>query len=363
LRSLKDSISAIEKKESELTSEINLLAAAIPSLTRDETPRDTYRQTYTSPHPKVEHSCSHVDIGLKLKLLNFTAAATTSGWGWYFLTGDAVLLAQALVLYAQSIARKHKWRLAEPPSIVRTDIAYATGFQPRDPNSKSQIFKIQQHPEDVGIKPELCLAGTAEIPLAGMNADTTLEEKDLPLKYVAASRCYRQEAGARGMDTKGLYRLKEFTKLEMFAWTLPSETAAIAAYNEMITIQKHILDSLSLHYRVLEMPSTDLGASAWCKTDIEAWFPSRRSIDDGYGEVTSTSICTDYQTRRLATRVNLRSQGISGFPYTVNGTAIAVPRVLAAILENGWNEKTGEVDVPEVLWPYMDGLKTLSASR
>jgi len=309
----------------------------------------------------VDHTRSHVDIGLELNLLNFTAAATTSGWGWYFLMGDAVLLAQALVLYAQSMARKRGWGLIEPPSIVRTDIAYASGFHPRDPNSKSQIFKIQQHPEDVGVKPELCLAGTAEIPLAGMKSDTTIEEKDLPLKYVAASRCYRQEAGARGLDTKGLYRLKEFTKLEMFAWTCPTDAAAIEAYDEIVSMQKEILQSLQLPFRVLEMPSTDLGASAWCKTDIEVWFPSRRSIDKGYGEVTSASICTDYQTRRLATRVNIRSKGTTAFPYTVNGTALAVPRVLAALLENGWDEQAREVRLPEALWPYMDGLEVLKA--
>lgn len=246
---------------------------------------------------------------------------------------------------------------------MRTDIAYASGFQPRDPNSKSQIFKIAQHVEDIGIKPELCLAGTAEIPLAGMKADCTLEEAELPLKYVAASRCYRQEAGARGLDTKGLYRLKEFTKLEMFAWTLPTEAAAIAAYDSIITLQQEILSSLRLPFRVLEMPSTDLGASAWCKTDIEAWFPSRRAIDNGYGEVTSTSICTDYQTRRLGTRVNLKSQGTTAFPYTVNGTALAVPRVLAAILENGWDEVARVVRIPEVLWPFLDGVRVLKAGN
>lgn len=128
----------------------------------------------------------------------------------------------------------------------------------------------------------------------------------------------------------------------------------------MVDIQTTILESLGLHCRILEMPSTDLGASAVRKRDIEAFFPSRRMKDDGWGEVTSASICTDYQTRRLATRLNLRSQGGKlVFPYTVNGTALAVPRVLAAILENGWDESRLQVRIPEVLRPWMDGMDVI----
>jgi seryl-tRNA synthetase len=222
------------------------------------------------------------------------------------------------------------------------------------------VYSIQQNAADVGRKPELSLAGTAEIPLAGMKANMTLEEADLPMKRIGVSRCYRAEAGARGVDTKGLYRVHEFTKVEMFAWTLPSTSASEAIFDEMVSIQTEILTSLGLHCRILEMPSTDLGASASRKRDIEAFFPSRREKGEGWGEVTSVSMCTDYQTRRLATRVDIRSLGGKmAFPYTVNGTALAVPRVLAAILENGWNERNFEVRIPEVLWPWMGGLKVI----
>jgi seryl-tRNA synthetase len=128
----------------------------------------------------------------------------------------------------------------------------------------------------------------------------------------------------------------------------------------MLSIQSSILESLGLHCRILEMPSTDLGASATRKRDIEAFFPSRRPKDDGWGEVTSASTCTDYQSRRLATRLDMRSEGGKiVFPYTVNGTALAIPRVLAAILENGWDETNGEVRIPEVLWPWMDGITVI----
>ena len=147
--------------------------------------------------------------------------------------------------------------------------------------------------------------------------------------------------------------MHEFTKVELFAWTAPEHGEAQELFDEMLDLQTELLGSLGLHCRVLEMPTTDLGASATRKCDIEAFFPSRRDRNDGWGEVTSASICTDYQTRRLATRVKLGGKLV--YPWTVNGTALAVPRVLAAILENGWDENEMAVTIPEVLRPWMDG--------
>ncbi len=364
---LKATVSDIEKKESVIMSEIESLAAALPNLTSDETPRGEVPSVaqYILDHPNSDPSNSdriwrsHVHIGNELGILDFAAAATTSGWGWYFLRQEAPELEDALVKYALSVAKKLGWERVSPPSMIYSHIAGACGFQPRDQNGESQIYNIQQNPDDVGRKPQLSLAGTAEIPLAGMNANSILEEADLPVKCIGVSRCFRAEAGARGVDTKGLYRVHEFTKVEMFAWTIPSVSKQYEVFDEILSIQTTILKSLGLHCRILEMPITDLGASASRKCDIEAFFPSRTK-DEGYGEVTSVSTCTDYQTRRLATRVDLRSRGGKiVFPYTVNGTALAVPRVLAAILENGWDEIRKEVRIPEVLWPYMDGLKVI----
>ena len=355
---LKQRISVIEEKETALMAEAESLAASLPNLTSDETPLGDVPTVveYINDHPEPDPSISdrvwrsHVHIGSELNLLDFVGAATTSGWGWYFLIKEAAQLEQALTQYALSVAMKRGWVMVSPPSMIYSHIAAACGFQPRDQNGESQIYNIQQSAGDVGRKPELSLAGTAEIPLAGMKAMTTLEEADLPMKRIGVSRCYRAEAGARGVDTKGLYRVHEFTKVEMFAWTMPSTPASYEVFDEMLDIQKTILTSLGLHCRVLEMPSQDLGASASRKRDIEAFFPSRRPKDDGFGEVTSVSTCTDYQTRRLATRLDLRSQGGKiVFPYTVNGTATAIPRVLAAILENGWDEDKCEVRIPEVL--------------
>ncbi|KAI6711144.1 hypothetical protein PZA11_000985 [Diplocarpon coronariae] len=366
---IKEQLSKIEEKESALTSEIDALAAAIPNLTSNETPRghDPLVVGYINEHPEPDPAASdrvwrsHVHIGTELNLLDFAGAATTSGWGWYYLLNEAAQLEQALVQYALSVARKRGWGMVSPPSMVYSHIAAACGFQPRDQNGEHQIYSIQQIAGDIGRKPELSLAGTAEIPLAGMKANTILDETDLPTKRVGVSRSYRAEAGARGVDTKGLYRVHEFTKVEMFAWTLPSAESSTAVFEEMVSIQTEILTSLGLHCRIIEMPSTDLGASATRKRDIEAFFPSRRSKDNGWGEVSSVSTCTDYQTRRLATRVGVRTLGGKmAFPYTVNGTALAVPRVLAAVLENGWDEARGDVEIPEVLRPWMDGAKAIS---
>jgi seryl-tRNA synthetase len=293
-----------------------------------------------------------------LGLLDFARAATVSGWGWYYLLDQGAQLEQALIQYALAVAAKHGWGRVSPPSLVYSHVASACGFQPRDQNGEQQIYTIAQSTADADRgKPELCLAGTSEIPLAGLKAGTSLEDCDLPMKKVAVSRCYRAEAGARGTDTKGLYRVHEFNKVELFAWTSPHAAATREIFDEMLDIQTEILGSLGLYCRVLEMSSTDLGASASRKCDIEAFFPSRVQKNDGWGEVTSASICTDYQTRRLGTRLKGRDGLV--FPWTVNGTALAVPRVLGAILENGWDEASASVSIPPCLRPWMDGMESI----
>ncbi|KAI1201524.1 hypothetical protein F5X97DRAFT_24305 [Nemania serpens] len=379
-RLLKQALSAIEEDEASLSAEMTDLALAIPNLTSDDTPRgDTPRvlSYINEPHPFEKAAGpssdsiwrSHVHIGSELGILDFAAAATSSGWGWYYLLDEGAQLEQALVAYAlAAITRIPGWRQVAPPSIVYSYVAAACGFQPRDQNDETQIYAIAQSASDAARgKPELSLAGTAEIPLAGMRIDSVLEAAELPSKRVGASRCYRAEAGARGAETKGLYRVHEFTKVELFAWTTPDADAATDVFNEMVDAQTEILASLGLHCRVLEMPSADLGASATRKIDIEAFFPSRaaQGLSDGWGEVTSASICGDYQTRRLATRMRggKGSGGKETYPWTVNGTALAVPRVLAAILENGWDEAQMAVTIPECLRPWMDGKEKIEVKH
>ncbi|KAF3491205.1 putative Cytochrome b561 [Arthroderma uncinatum] len=397
-KELKDASQQMMDRRQDCMEEIQQLALSLPNLTSKETPIGDVPQVVTyinfdpaSPPSYTSISASpssiprsHVSIGTELGLIDFSSSATSTGWGWYFLTNEGCLLEHALVQYALSTARSKGWKPVSPPSVVYSHIAEACGFQPRDANNEQQIWSIQQTERDrAAHKPQRSLTGTAEIPLAAMYAGQEILADQLPIKLVGASRCYRAEAGARGVDTKGLYRVHEFTKVELFAWAdniesnattmVSNEVNSLSLFEEMLSIQTDILSSLNLPCRVLEMSSSDLGASATRKRDIEVLFPSRMpngsdksSVLDpdysGWGEVTSTSICTDYQSRRLGTRVR-DSAGESRFPHTVNGTAMAVPRVLAAILEHGWDEKLGGIVVPEVLRPWMGGIEVIRGNK
>ncbi|RPA83247.1 seryl-tRNA synthetase [Ascobolus immersus RN42] len=370
-RALKDQIAEVEVKEKQLQDEMKQLALALPNTTHPSTPSKEPRLLhYINPHLSPAHlgndpadAKTHTQIGQELELLDFSSASTVSGWGWYYLLNDAVLLEQALIQYALQEARKAGFTLVAPPSMVYSHMASACGFRPRDQNDEQQIYAIEKKEGKAGH----VLAGTAEIPLAGMLADTTVLEEQLPRKVVGVSRCYRAEAGARGVESKGLYRVHEFTKVELFAWAPPpaegetSNPVAEKIFDDILSLQERILSGLGLHCRVLEMPATDLGASAHRKIDIEAYIPSRHSTSDGpWGEVSSLSNCTDYQARRLATKVK-RTKGVekgsaTGFAWTLNGTALAVPRVLVALLENGYSkgrDGVGRVRVPEVLQKWV----------
>ncbi|KAI9928921.1 hypothetical protein ASPWEDRAFT_37175 [Aspergillus wentii DTO 134E9] len=381
---LKDESQAMMTQKTSCADEIQRLALSLPNLSSSETPvgNDHRLVEYINFDPnsppewvnRPDPARSHVAIGTLLGLIDFTSSATTTGWGWYFLTNEGALLEQALIQYSLSVARRRGWKVVSPPSIVYSYIAEACGFQPRDQHNEQQIWSIEQSEKDKS-KPQRSLTATAEIPLAAMYAGRDVDASSLPIKLVGASRCYRAEAGSRGVDTKGLYRVHEFTKVELFGWADNLPTPATDSptsntlFSELLDIQTEILTSLNLPCRVLEMPSTDLGASASRKRDIEALFPSRLRATSGtdsspdlgpaWGEVTSASICTDYQSRRLGTRVRGGVVKDSRFPHTVNGTAMAVPRVLAAILENSWDEKRGVVVVPEVLRNFMGGLEVI----
>ncbi|KAF3166505.1 Serine--tRNA ligase, mitochondrial [Orbilia oligospora] len=388
---LKRQISTQEAVEQQLEDEMNMLAAQLPNLTHPDTPiqgklnvieyinkgrlpapsSQTLPKTTEKQIPELLYrgapGISHVEIGTELGILDFSSSSKTSGWGWYFLHGDAVLLEQALIQYSLACARSKGWNLVSPPSIVYTHIAGACGFKPRDNNNEQQIYHISQGSAFEGSqdssRPELCLAGTAEIPLAGMFANTALPKAKFPKKMVGVSRCYRAEAGSHGLATKGLYRVHEFTKVELFAWTLPDPDLSDQTFNEILDLQRDIITSLEIPARVISMPSDDLGAPAYRKYDIEAFMPSRKGEKyGGWGEVTSVSECTDYQARRLNARCKY-PDGKLGFLWSLNGTALAVPRIITAILENNWDGAKREVRIPKVLRPYMGGLELIKNSE
>lgn len=378
IQHFKEIVDKAQVKKEELFDSSHALGLSLPNLTSSRTPLNgepkvlKYINYDPEAPPAPAAGADHTAIGQQLGILDFTSGSTSTGWGFYYLLNDAALLEEALVRYATRIAVDHGWTRVTPPSLVYSHIADSCGFQPRDANDEQQIWQIEQ-PQRDSAKPKRSLAATAEIPLAAMFANQEIDGSSLPIKYVGTSRCYRAEAGARGVDSKGLYRVHEFTKVEMFAWAgVPQEDDISAdettkystqTFNEIVAIQALILSTLGLPCRVLEMPSNDLGASAFRKVDIEAFFPSRISRDQGWGELSSVSICTDYQSRRLNTSIKKTPQDQHRrYPHTINGTALAVPRVMACILENHWNPDDKSVTIPEVLRPYMDGKTKIGGS-
>ena len=290
----------------------------------------------------------HVEIGKALELIDFEAGAKVSGQGFYFLKGDAVLLELALQQYAIRTLVDAGFTPIVTPDLARNSILEGIGFTPR--GAETQIYSV----EDT----DLSLIGTAEITLGGMHADEILDEAQLPIRYVGLSHCFRTEAGAAGRASRGLYRVHQFTKVEMFAFATPETSGAIHA--ELLAIEEKLFNNLGIPYRVLDICTGDLGGPAYRKFDLEAWMPGRGEAGE-YGEVTSTSDCTDYQSRRLNVRYRPAGQKGTRFVHTLNGTAVALSRALIVILEN-YQRADGLIDVPEVLRPYL-GKDVLGGGR
>uniref|UniRef100_A0A060T4W1 serine--tRNA ligase n=1 Tax=Blastobotrys adeninivorans TaxID=409370 RepID=A0A060T4W1_BLAAD len=281
----------------------------------------------------------HLKIALDLGLVDFESASVSTGASWYFLINDGALLEMALVQYALSKARSYGWRVVTPPAVVREEFTHACGFKPRDQDNAQQVYMIPEN--------GLCLTGTAEVPLAAMAANKTIDGPKV--RVVGYNKSYRAEAGARGRDTRGLYRVHEFGKVELFAWAQDLHVSQ-QVHDEILEMQKEIINDLGLCARVLNMAPFDLGAPAYKKYDIEAWMPGRGD----WGEVTSTSNCLDYQSRRLHTKMKHNETGEVDFAHTLNGTAVAVPRLIIALLETHYDPTTERVWVPPVLRPYLN---------
>jgi seryl-tRNA synthetase len=277
----------------------------------------------------------HVELGEALGIIDFEAGTKVAGSKFYFLRGDAVLLELGLVRYALDMLIERGYEPTITPDLARDEALVGTGFIPRGP--ETQIYSIENS--------DLSLVATAEITLAGSLADEILDEERLPLRLAGLSHCFRTEAGSHGRASRGLYRVHQFTKVEMFGFTTPEQSDAM--HEEMLGIEEEIFQGLGLPYRVVDICTGDLGGAAYRKYDLEAWMPGR----DAYGEITSTSNTTDYQARRLQIRYR-REGGRPQLLHTLNGTAIAVSRALIPILEN-YQQENGSIRVPEALVPYV----------
>ena len=276
----------------------------------------------------------HLDLGLRHGWIEMEAAANLSGSRFAYLLGDLVMLEFALVRFALETLRGEGFEPAIPPVLVREQALFGTGYFPGE---REMIYEV---PRD-----ELFLVGTSEVSLAGLHADEIMEASDLPKRYGGFSTCFRREAGAAGRDTRGIFRVHQFDKVEMFSFVQPD--ASKGEHERLLAIQERLLQALELPYRVVDVAVGDLGAPAARKFDCEGWIPSQSR----YRELTSCSSTTDYQARRLSSRYRPR-QGESPEPvHTLNGTAVAVGRTLIALLENGQRED-GTVDLPSALQEF-----------
>jgi seryl-tRNA synthetase len=276
----------------------------------------------------------HLDIGTALDLIDMESAARLSGSRFAYLKGDLVMLELALVRFAIELARGEGHEPVIPPVLVREEALEGTGFLPGD---RDQIYEV---PKD-----ELFLAGTSEVALAGLHADQILDAASLPLRYCGFSTCFRREAGAAGRDTRGIFRVHQFDKVEMFSFVEPSESAA--EHERLLGIEERILGELEIPYRVVNVAVGDLGAPAAKKYDCEAWIPSQ----ERYRELTSCSNTTDYQARRLGCRYRAADGESPQAVHTLNGTAVAVGRTMIALIENR-QDRDGGFTLPKTLHKY-----------
>jgi seryl-tRNA synthetase len=353
-RELREKVTALEAKARENETAMRAALAAIPNMSHPDAPVGTdaaankVLRKWGEPRKFDFPVKDHVALAEALDLVDFEAGSAVAGQKFYFLKNEAVLLELALVHYAIDTLRKEGYTPIITPDVARVDVLEGIGFIPRGP--ETQIYSIENS--------DLCLIATAEITLGGMHRDKVLDELDLPQKYVGLSHCFLTEAGAPGRDTRGLYRVHQFTKVEMFAFCAPDQSEGI--HQELLAIEESIFQGLGLPYQVIDTCTGDLGGPAYRKYDLEAWMPGRGQGGMGeYGEVTSTSNCTDYQARRLNIRYKVPAQKGTRFVHTLNGTAVAVSRALLAILENG-QEADGSVIVPQVLRTWMGGMERIS---
>jgi seryl-tRNA synthetase len=343
-RRLKEDVAALEERLAQARNDLDARMAEIPNLVHPESPvggEADARELRRVGEPKHFDftPLDHLELGTRLALIDFEAGARVTGQKFYYLKNEAVLLELALQRLALELLIEEGFTPFATPDLARRSVVDAMAFSPRGP--ETQIYSVEGT--------DLDLIGTAEITLGGLYQDALLEEDELPIRLAGVSHCYRTEAGSAGRESKGLYRVHQFTKVEMFAFTRPEDSEAMHA--ELLRIEERIWQKLEIPYRVLEIATGDLGAPAWRKFDIEAWLPGRGEKGD-FGEVTSASNCTDFQARRLKTRFRRKGAKKTELVHTLNGTAVAISRALIALLENH-QLADGSVRIPEALRPYL----------
>ena len=341
-KQLRDQVSQTEEQQKKVEEQLRDEQIRIPNMTHPSAPiggeEDAFEIRVWGEKPKFDFKPKdHVEIAANLDLIDFEAGARVAGSGFYFLKNDAVMLEMALVQFALMKLRGEGFTLFTTPDLARDSVLEGIGFNPR--GNETQIYSIANS--------DLSLVATAEITLGGIQKDQILDAATLPLKYAGLSHCFRTEAGAAGRAGRGIYRVHQFTKVEMFGYTGPDLKDSDALHAEVLRIEEEVFQELGIPYRVIDTASGDLGGPAYRKFDIEAWMPGRGDGGE-YGEVTSASNCTDYQARRLNIRCKSPDKKGTQFVQTLNGTAISCARAIIAVLEN-YQQADGSVVVPKVL--------------
>jgi len=352
MRVLGEDIGKMEEELKVIENEYKNLLMAVPNMTHPESPiggENDYRVIEESKIPKTPKFTqkNHEELMIANDLIDFERGAKVAASKFYFLKNNAIKLNMALINYAIDIISKYKYVLVETPDMAKDEILSGIGFNPR--GKETQVYSIENQ--------NLSLIGTAEITIGGYHADEILDLSSGPKKYMALSHCYRTEAGAYGKNSKGLYRVHQFTKLEMFVFCKPNESEKY--HQEILQIEKNIVSGLKLPYRVIDIASGDLGGPAYKKFDIEAWMTmnkNEKNTQGGWGEITSCSNCTDYQARRL----NIKYRDENGelrYVHTLNGTGMVMSRFPIAIIEN-YQREDGKIQIPKALKKYCN-FKTL----
>jgi seryl-tRNA synthetase len=330
----------LEPAQAEAEEALERALAVVPNLAHPDSPdgadeSDAIELSRFGAKPDFDFEVQdHVALGEAMGIIDIPRAVKVSGSRFAYLKGSAVLLEFALIRWGLDVLTRHGFLPVVPPVLTRGEALYGTAFLP---TGEEQLYHMERD--------DLYLVGTSEVPLAGLHMDEILERDELPLRYGGFSTCFRREAGTYGKDTRGIFRVHQFDKLEMFSFVTPEESEDEHA--RLRDIEVEVYSELGLHGRVVDIPVGDLGASAARKYDIEAWLPGQQA----YRELTSASNCTDYQARRLRCRYRTET-GDTAMVHTLNGTLIAVSRTLIALLENH-QRADGSVAVPQVLQPYL----------
>jgi seryl-tRNA synthetase len=341
-KKIKEEISAAETELKQVETDMETAARRIPNMAHPGIPagkddEDSVEvKRVGAPRNFDFEPKDHIVLGQELDIIDFDTATKVSGAKFYYLKNEGVFLELGLIRYALDILQKKDFTPYITPDIAKEEILSGIGFNPR--GEESNVYGLE---DGAG-----CLVGTAEITLGGYYSGAIIAVDKLPLRMAGLSHCFRKEAGAAGQFSKGLYRVHQFTKLEMFVYCLPEQS--VAMHEELRSLEEEIFSGLEIPFRVIDACAGSLGAPAYRKWDLEAWLPGRNGGE--YGEVTSTSNCTDYQARRLNIRYK-DTDGKNKYVHMLNGTAVAVSRAIIAIIEN-FQMADGAVKIPAALAPY-----------